>query len=628
MMEFGADSVQDVKLCFVSTFRLNVPFRTGSDSDSSLLGAYGDWKADVVSKLKEHGSGSFSWSEPNKSTSGQQNFAAGCFLEGSVKDLGSFADILKELDVFAGLSPKVTLLKIRLWEFGFGSIKVEASLKLPESNGRIKIKEKDIIAEMEEKKLKGRKSEKNFYEKLESIIESDIICQLESANESHSSSQSFAEKVRQYKGKKIMQQIGKLSESRVLFEFDVKDSKFSVQSNLLSMSLYDVCTEKNLLAENFSIFCSEDRDIIVFLRVGDDDFSKNITERILVQFSFLKYASAVGEMYEIFSASNLRYLNRIKSLSPIKINKLYFRGRESIIVEERRMVNSIYEEIQYISTAMSKSNYEINSQLISNMNLKIAKIMNCLSSFFDLVSQQNIAEKKYNSIEDQYKKIDKIASDEASTGQARAYNLASVLVFLFIFFFRGYYDNINNYDNITRDAIVPLSFLFIILLYVSRSFISYAAAWTSVKIEIYKHKKSKNSAALRDDQLWILMKQKSKWDCLIYCICKLTNRILNLFMHVVWFIDWMFRIIVIIAVLYLLIIGNPQTPNPGDPETPSNPPTTIDTSSPPQIDCPAPSTSTTTSTTLTTTTILPPEMQSTPPEMKLIRCPKRSFQQK
>ena len=613
-MEFRLGSASNVRLCFVSTFRLNVPFERERDSASVLLGAYGGWKENVVSKLKkESGSYSLSWSAPNERSSVQQNFTTGCFLESSVKDLNEYTSILSKLDVFDGLSPKITFLEIRLWEFGFGSVRVGVSFASLES---------DKIIEIEEKKIIDALKKENFYLKLESLIESDIICRCRSGDESDSSSQSFAEKVRQYEGKKIEQQVGKLSESLVLVEFNVEDSEFSNQSNLLSKSLYDVSTDKKLSVDNFGMLFSEDRDVIVFLGV-DDDSSKNIAERIFVQVSFLQYVCTIWEMYEMFSVANLRRLNRIKSLKPIKINKLYPRGRESIIVEERRMVNSIHEEIECISMAMSKSDYLINSRLTSDTNIKTNNILNCVSGALNLDAWQNIAAKKYNSVEAQYRKIDKIASDEASTGQARSYNLAGVLIFLFIFFLRGYYENMENYNNITRDRIIPLALLSIILLYVSRAFISYGVAWTSVKIEIFKHKKSKNPVSLSEDRLWILMKQESRWDRVIYGLCLPTNRILHLLLLCVQFVDWMFKIIVVIAILYLLTIGNPQTPVPKNPKTPSNTPTTIDTSLSPKIHVPELPISTTT--TLQTTTTLPPEMQSTPPPPRQSMCPKRFF---
>lgn len=463
MMEFRLGSGKNVRLCFVSTFRLNVPFRAGSSSDSGLLGAYGDWKADVASKLKEHGSGSFSWSEPKESTSGQQNFVTGCFMEGSAKDLDSFTAILKELDVFAGLSPKVTFLKIKLWEFGFGSVRVGVDFASLEGETVIIIKENKIISKLKRK----------FFKKLESIIKSDIVFPCKSVEGINSSSQSFAEKVMQHKEEKIKQQVGKLSESRGLVEFNVKDSDFFTQSDLLSKSSYGTCIE-----ENFGVFCLKRKDVIAFLQVGDNDSPEYIVERILVQVSFLQYVSAIGEMYEILFAADFKKLRKKYIMKKsfrfnLILAKLHRKGCESIIVEERRKAILICEEIESIVQVISESNNQINSLYDNNISGRNERIWNYLSNDFNLDALQNIVNNKFRGIKRSVKKIDEIVFCEQLTRQAR---LSQILI------------------------------------------------------------------------------------------------ILTCFLAI---------IVVIVSIIRMLGIGNPQTPDLRDPDKPNNPPTTIETSSPP-----------------------------------------------
>ena len=649
MMEFRLGSANNVRLCFVSTFRLNVPFERerdsdsgllrvygdsyptdnrieiSPDSDSGLLRVYGDWKEDVESKFQEtSGRYSLSWSAPNEVSSGQQNFADGCFLESSVNDLDGFTSILEKLDVFAGLYPWVTFLKIRLWEFGFGSVKVGVSFASLESDKIIEIEEKKIIDELKKE---------NFYLKLESLIESDIICRCRSGDESDSSSQSFAEKVMQYKEKKIEQQVGKLSESLVLVEFNVEDSEFSNQSNLLSKSLYDVSTEKKSPVENFNMFCSEDRDVIVFLRVGDDDSSKNIAERILVQVSFLQYTRFVGKIYLLFFLSNFKKLYKEKQFKgPIEINKINPRGRESIIAQERRKVNLIYEEIEIISQVIYESNYQMNSLFASDANIINCRIHNGLSSILNFTALQSIVKDKYSNIEYQYNKIDKTASYEASIGQARSYKILGVVSSLFIFFLSGYQNNLD------WSLSISLVVIMLILLYVLRNWFHYM--WARVfeqleiyrhkKLEIYRHKKKKDSASssddksrLSNDKLWILMDQKNKCIKTMFWLYLVPFILLYVAIFLIKLIEYLFWLLFIFVVVYLLILGNPQTSVPKDPETPSSTPTTIDTSLPPKISVPELPISTTT--TLQTTTTIPPEMQSTPPPPRQSMCPKRFF---
>ena len=596
-MEFRAGSFDDIELCLVSTFRLNVPFRTGSNSDSGLLGAYGDWKADVKSELKKKSdSYSLIWDDPKKSQSDHQNFVAGCFLESRVENFGSSTSPSARLDAFANLSLEVTFLEIRLWEFGFGSVKVGVSFASLESD---EITEKEIISELKDNK---------FCENLELLIESEIICRCKSGDGSDSSTKSFAEKVIHHKEMEIEYQVGKLSEHQALIQINVEDSEFSAQADLLSKSLYNIHIEEDLPAENFGIFCSKEKDVIIFLQVANNDSSERIAEMVLIQVSFLQYASAVGKIYLIFFVANLKKLYKAKSFwGPIEKSKLNPRGRESIIVEERRKVNLIYAEIEIISQVIYESNYQMNSLFASGVNVANCRIHNGLSSILNFTALQSIVKNEYNNIEYKYNKIDKIASHEESIGQARSYQFAGTIASLFIFFFRGYF------NDLTQDYSLPLVVLIIIILYVLRNFLH--RLWSRVfeQFDIYRYKK--NSASLSDDKLWILMDKKTNIKKM-YWICWLGHYSLGAVIFFIKLIEYLYWFLLIFIIMYLLIIGNPQTPNPRDPETPSNPPAQIDTSLSPKVHFPdAP-----TSTILVTTTSFPAEIQPTSPSLRQSKC--------
>lgn len=589
-MELSAGSFTDIELCLVSTFRLDVPFRKESNSDNGLRGAYEEWKADVKSKLLEkNDSGCLTWSTEENS-SGDMDFTKGCFLrgkidekkvdEGEVDKVDCFVSILNKLDGFKGISKQDISIELKLWEFGIGSVKVNIDLKSLVGNNTVEIAENDIIAEL---------GNNGFYTKLELLIESEIICRFKLNDESDSNIKSFAEKVMQYRDIKSKQPVGKLFDSRILIKLDVEDSNFAALSTEVSKGLYNLCIEENLPAENFGIYCSKGKDIIVFLHVDSDDSVDShdsieyIIERILVQVSFLQYINNVGEIYKMFFVANFRKLNEEKIRQSKRINKLFFKGGESVIVRERKNVNLIYKEIDYISQVISKSNYQLNRLFASKLNFSESKIIECLSNLLNLVTQRDIAEQEYNSIKNEYNKIDKIASDEASTGRARAYHYMNILLLVFLYLYQVYRANIDNDDNVTRDRILTSVILLLILLYVLRSFVLYLTSYFYKQIEIYKYYKSKD---LKPNQLWILMIQKKRCIHTIQLILVSAYIFYWILQGVIFFVrlsekvSW---ILIIILIIYLLRVGAPQTSDPTDTEPSTTTIAKIETSLPSSI---------------------------------------------
>lgn len=531
------DSFNDIELCFVSTFRLNVPFQAESNSDSGLLGAYEVWKADVKSKLKEKTeSSSLIWIDPNENLTNRQNFAPGCFFYGKVRNVRGFTCILKTLNVFDNISPEINLLEVRLWKFGIGSVRIKINLKSLSNNDIFRLKENEIIAKLDK-----------FNKILEVLIEHEIIRRCASTNGNDPGRQSFTEEVIKYKKMETEQPIGKLLRHQILFKLNVKDSKFSFQSYQLSKGYYNVCSDKNSPAENFDMYCSNEKDIVVFLQVGNNDSAECFTERILVQVFFLQYFGRISEIYKMFFTANLTKLNQEQGFwSRLILAKMYPKGRESVIVNERKSINYIYKEIEDIEQTIYESNHQVDSLFASSLDVRNSKIWNCISNFFNLDEQQRIADEKCCSIKNQYKRMDKIVATEASTGRVRAERLASILGYLIIFSYRGYQ------NNVAGDTSISLIILTLIFLYIFRTILNYLAARVFEQYKIFKYRKFKKNMRLSDTQLWLLINQKNKCVCIgfvFWCI-------MYCFMHGVIFIvelmEWLFWIFMVLAIIYLL----------------------------------------------------------------------------
>ena len=118
------------QVCFVSPFRLGVPFISENDRDNESQYIYDKWESDISSKLTEkiNSSGTdymFSWNEMSGDRS-DEKFAPNCFLTGEAMDCYVKNKYYRELGrhlSFSGIVFTIRSVGIKIWEFGFGSIK-------------------------------------------------------------------------------------------------------------------------------------------------------------------------------------------------------------------------------------------------------------------------------------------------------------------------------------------------------------------------------------------------------------------------------------------------------------------------------------------------------------------------
>lgn len=304
-MEFSYISNSGTQVCFVFPFKLSLSCVIFEGADKEVKFDYDRWKEHVVSKLIGCESSSdscclFSWDEVTEKTLNSE-FLPNCFLKGKIKcpeKSVCFNDCLSK-SVSSKVRLKVSCVEIKLWEFGFGSVKIVSEITSDEQEVSQK-----LLSEMHT----------NFQKFLEPKIGCEIIkrCNFQDKDNSNGMT-SFAEiplqhkmNAFQHKNKDCANYNFDLLEPIAIVHSEAKDENdYNNAINMQSLGLHRIEIENGIKENNFRIYVSDNgRSIVSIFQQNSEVYDKvifnEIIETTIVHKEFAVYLNEIGRAYEPF----------------------------------------------------------------------------------------------------------------------------------------------------------------------------------------------------------------------------------------------------------------------------------------------------------------------------------------
>ena len=338
------------QVCFVSPFRLSVPFISENDRDNEGQYIYDKWGSDISSKLTEkiNSSGTdymFSWNEMSGDCS-DDKFAPNCFLTGEAMDCYVKNKYYRELGrylSFSGIVLQVRSVGIKIWEFGFGSIKIVSTIYLAKNS----VYRNSLSGFINE--LQKVISNVRFTEVLENIIDNEIIkrCNFH-YNDDLKSNRSFAERVIQHNSHDNFLSYYELPNPQILLRVDAEDKDdFIDKNNIFSMHLHSMQVNDKMGENLFELYISDNKKLLISIWRRYSEIFYDLEEAIIVHRYFADYVNKVGEAYESFFVP---YYDRISKESIF--NRIMGPSRRALswnFLKENNCLDSILAEFRQIS---------------------------------------------------------------------------------------------------------------------------------------------------------------------------------------------------------------------------------------------------------------------------------------
>lgn len=586
------------EVCYVFPFRLSVALvPQGSKENSGSQNAYEHWKEDVSDKLLRSADNSnsdflISWTGISNGFSNNEEFVPSCFFKGKISNSNIMSELSDKLNKDIddpNVSMEVNLIEIRLWEFGFGSIRIISKITKVGS----KIPKESLFDSLEKYKIviSHKTADGTTKSSFVNCIRSKIVGKIDNCLKPEGWGdcalyQSFAEKAMSYKEINY-DSIGELLQPRVFFKAEaVDESKYESKMKCLKKYLHEVQSEHYSSPDVPSIYISEDRMIVVSLQTEVDNLHNSVFETTVAYCSFYQYLDKVGNIYELFSDAyyeqlvkekNRKHRNRFKEI----FSNLFPRGRESIIVQERRNVNTIHQEIIAIFVMLNHAINVFNSSQLHCNALRCSFIGRLVESLGCSYLSKNV-DKKYGNIEQNHVKIDSIASREALEGGNKTYKIATALFTLFIYSLRAYDLRQVYSENIWyyfRDQLVPLVIIIIILLFIFRSTLLYyfiGRSFEKAKILQFRRSQMHNKQYFKkyfdNSELWIVLDQPYNFNYkLIQRTYEFAIKIIYILLYVrfllrvfdiaIKIIEYCYWLILALAIIWLFTYS-PPSPDP------------------------------------------------------------------
>ena len=389
------------QVCFVFPFQLSLSCAIFDDKANGVKYDFERWKKHVSSVLIGDNNSSdscclFSWEKIDASNC---EFLPNCFLKGKIEDsikVKCFNDYLSE-SLFKEVGLEVSFVEIKLWEFGFGSIKIVLEMTSDLLNDKQKLLNEllnDFQAMPREK----------FLEILEPTIDCEIIkqCNLHRKSDSREVT-SFAEIAFQYQNKNYLKSDFDLLDPIITVRNDTKDKgseKYKDKLALLNLHSMEI---KNDLLE---IYFSDSKKLLISMSKQNSEENKKIdeiVETVLLHKDFANYCNLICQAYEAFLSS---YHDEIANKSILtKIcgpTKSSFAWNWSI---EKKCVNAILDEIQELlrinTIKFNAFDRHMNTYLLhSNSN-----ISKCIGEIFELNRLRDSNERLFSFVNDRHEKI-------------------------------------------------------------------------------------------------------------------------------------------------------------------------------------------------------------------------------
>ncbi len=396
-MELSDIFSSETQVSFVFPFKLSLSCVIFEGKDEEVQFDYDRWKSRVICKLICHKNSSdgcylFSWDEvaEDLSDSSSCEFLPNCFLKAKIEDsakLGWLNDCLRDFK-FNGLGLEVSCVEMKLWEFGFGSIKIVSKVISDLLDGE----QKSLSEVLDD--FQTMLNEK-FLKILEPKIDYEIIwrCNFQRKDDPKEIT-SFAEIALKHK-KKTFQQKNK---DYTKYNFDLLEPISTVQSkiidenddnviNMQSSGLRRIETKDEIEGNSFKIYISNNRKLLVSIfQQNSEEYDKikfnEIIETVIVHKEFGVYLNKIGQTYEPFLST---YSDKIAKES-IHNSKLWpdWHAFAWNVLQEKKGLDTILTEIQEVSRISIIMFNTLDSQAnsyLSYSNLSTLKIAN---KIFDL----------------------------------------------------------------------------------------------------------------------------------------------------------------------------------------------------------------------------------------------------
>ena len=289
------------QVCFVSPFRLSIPFISENDSENVSQCIYEKWGIDISSKLTEkiNSSGTdymFSWNKISGDCPDDE-FTPNCFLMGEAVDCYEKNKCFRELGryiSFSGIVFTIRSIEIKIWNFGFGSIKIVSTINLDKNS----VHRNSLNGFIDE--LQKVISNTRFSEALENIINNEIIARCD-YNDDLKSNRSFAERVTQHENQDDLWSHYELSKPQILFMVEVQDrDDFIGKNNIFSIYLHSLQINDKMEENLSELYVSDDKKLVISIWGQCSETFYNLEEVIIVHRDFADYLNKIGETYESF----------------------------------------------------------------------------------------------------------------------------------------------------------------------------------------------------------------------------------------------------------------------------------------------------------------------------------------
>lgn len=351
MMGFSGIFDSGTQVCFVFPFKFSLSCVIFDDDGNGVRYDYDRWKRQVSSELIDGNDSSdscwrFSWYKVPCDSLNSSNceFLPNCFLRGEITDaavLKCFDDCLIELEL-NGVVSKVSRLEIKLWEFGFGSIKIVSEVIQNETEDK-----SEAIGELLDnfQTLVNKKLSKV----LKSKIDREIIkrCNLRGQDDAKVVT-SFAERDIQYKNEDGSKSEFDLLDPIVIVQCEAKDENdFKSKNDVLSSDLHGMKIENKIINSRLGIYISDNRKSVVSIFQQNSKVSDEIMETVIVHKNFADHCNIIYRTYEPFLSSYYEKIAK-EGIFP-KITHPTKRSFAWNALEEQEYVPRILAEIREFS---------------------------------------------------------------------------------------------------------------------------------------------------------------------------------------------------------------------------------------------------------------------------------------
>lgn len=396
----------ETQVCFVFPFQFNLSCFMFDDKDNEVQYDFDRWKENVSSVLIGDNNSSnscclFSWEKvvDNSSDSSNYEFLPNCFLKGKIADSAKEKccnDYLCE-SLFKEIGLEVNLVEIKLWEFGFGSIKIVLKATSNLLNDKEKLL-KEVLDDFQ------TMSKEQFSKILKPKIDCEIIrrCNLQRKSNPEKIT-SFAEIVLQHKNENYLKSDFDLLDPIIIVKSEVKDeSNEQYKGELLSFNFHTMKIKNNML----EIYFSDNKKLLISMskqHLGESNKIDEIMETVLIHKDFANYCNSICQAYEAFLSSYHDIIAN-KSMLPqiLGPTKSSFAWNWSI---EKKCINAILTEIHELSRINTMKFNTFDKHINNYLSHSNSNIFKYTAGIFELNGLRDSNEVLLSFVNDRHAKI-------------------------------------------------------------------------------------------------------------------------------------------------------------------------------------------------------------------------------